>query len=190
MAFLVAASSKGVSSITLHKHLGISQKSAWKMAHALRLLMEPGDDAPKLSGIVEADDLADGQTAQRQKRRKFGAKVAKHIYNPPGRGSPKTRILVAAERGGRVRAAIMPDGSAEAVGPLMADMVDKSSHLMTDGDRTLGAVGKTHAAHSAVNHSAKEYVRGDAHTNTAEGVKALSTKVESFRFHHARSRAV
>lgn len=167
--FLVAASSKGVSSITLHKHLGISQKTAWKMAHALRLLMEPPSDEPKLSGIVESDNLADGQKAQRRNRRKYGSKIAKHIYNPPGRGSPKTRILVATERGGRARAAIMPDGSAKTVAPLMASMVSKGAHLMTDGDLTLGAVGKEHDDHSAVNHSAKEYARGNVHTNTAEG---------------------
>ena len=47
-------------------------------------------------------------------------------------------------------------------------MADTGAVLMTDGDRTLGAIGRDYAGHQAVNHRAGEYARGDAHTNTVE----------------------
>lgn len=167
-AFLIVSSSKGMSSPALARHLGITQRSAWKIGHAIRLLMNPAAGEAKLSGIVEADDIADGGKASRRNRAKYGEKAAKFIYNAPGRGSGKKRILVAVERGGRVRTAEMTDGSASAVGPLVRELVAPEAHLMTDGDRALIAVGKDQAAHASVSHSQKEYVRGDAHVNTAE----------------------
>lgn len=157
-----------MSSPALARHLGITQRSAWKLGHAIRLLMNPAADEAKLSGIVEADDIADGGKPARKNRAKYGEKAAKFIYNAPGRGSGKKRILIAVERGGRVRTAEMADGSASTVGPLMRELVEPEGRLMTDGDRALIAAGKDQAAHASVSHSQKEYVRGDVHVNTAE----------------------
>jgi hypothetical protein len=47
---------KGVSSVVLGKWVGISQKSAWKLGHAVRAMMDPANEiVPALSGIVELD---------------------------------------------------------------------------------------------------------------------------------------
>ena len=59
-AFLITSSSKCVSSVVLSKQLGVSQRTAWKIGHAVRLMMRPPDDEPKLSGVVEIDDMTDG----------------------------------------------------------------------------------------------------------------------------------
>ena len=49
--FLIVNSSKGISSVYLGKLIGISQKSAWKMGHAIRKMMDPGDELlPVFSG--------------------------------------------------------------------------------------------------------------------------------------------
>jgi hypothetical protein len=90
------------------------------------------------------------------------------MHNPRGRGSKKRRLLVMTEREGRVRTAPMPDGKVKTVKPIIHRAASRDAHLMTDGDRTMVAVGKTYRAHSAVNHSDKEYARDDAHINTAE----------------------
>ncbi|MEP2828059.1 transposase [Parvibaculum sp.] len=128
----------GIRSLTdLQRHLGITQRSAWKLGHAIRLLMNPAAGEAKLSGIVEADDIADGGKPARKNRAKYGEKTAKFIYNAPGRGSGKKQILIAVERGERVRTAEMADGSASTVGPLMRELVEPEGRLMTDGDRTL-----------------------------------------------------
>jgi len=50
-------SSKGISSVFLAKWVGISQKSAWKLGHAVREMMDPGAEIlPPLSGMVELDE--------------------------------------------------------------------------------------------------------------------------------------
>ena len=55
--YYMANSSKGISSVFLGKWIGISQKSAWKMGHAIRHMMEPTSDlVPALDGIVELDE--------------------------------------------------------------------------------------------------------------------------------------
>lgn len=177
-AFLIASSSKGISSITLATQIGVTQKTAWKIGHAIRLMMRPPEDEPKLEGVVEVDDMALGEEPRRTNRRKYGATAAKYIYNPPGRGSRKGRILVATERGGRVRARKMPNGSRKAVEPLVKDMVATDSSLMTDKDRTLISIGKGYAAHASVDHGAGEYARGDTHTNTVEAFHLFTQRAK------------
>jgi transposase-like protein len=55
--YLMVNSSKGVSSVFLAKWVGISQKSAWKLGHAIREMMSPGSELqPALGGIVELDE--------------------------------------------------------------------------------------------------------------------------------------
>ena len=55
--YYMVNSSKGISSVYLAKWVGISQRSAWKLGHAIRCMMEPGSELlPPLSGIVELDE--------------------------------------------------------------------------------------------------------------------------------------
>ena len=55
--YLILNSSKGISSVYLGKLVGISQKSAWKIGHAIREMMAPGSElVPALRGIVELDE--------------------------------------------------------------------------------------------------------------------------------------
>jgi len=54
--YFIVNSSKGVSSVFLGKWIGVSQKTAWKMGHAIRQMMAPdGETHPVLNGIVELD---------------------------------------------------------------------------------------------------------------------------------------
>ena len=52
--YLFTTNLKGVSSMKLHRELGIAQKSAWFMLHRLRAAVEAGN--PTFSGPVEADE--------------------------------------------------------------------------------------------------------------------------------------
>jgi len=55
--YLIVNSSKGISSVYLGKLIGISQKSAWKLGHAIRKMMGPGTEmVPALCGIVEINE--------------------------------------------------------------------------------------------------------------------------------------
>ena len=52
-AYLITTSLKGVSSMKLHRDLNITQKSAWHLAHRIRMAWESDD--PVFGGPVEAD---------------------------------------------------------------------------------------------------------------------------------------
>lgn len=82
-----------------------------------------------------------------------------------------------------MRTAPIKNGSQKEVGPLMGSMVAKDAHLMTDGDRTLVAIGKTHRAHSSVVHSQGEYARDDAHVNTAEAFNLFLVRAKMGVWH-------
>ena len=63
--YFMVNSSKGVSSVFMGKWLGVAQRTAWKMAHAVRELMKPGPDGrPPLDGIVEVACLVDKKGVQ------------------------------------------------------------------------------------------------------------------------------
>jgi len=53
--YYILNSSKGISSVVLGRWLGVSQPTAWKMGHSIRLMMSP-DAARRLDGIVEVDE--------------------------------------------------------------------------------------------------------------------------------------
>ena len=55
--FLVLTSSKGISSVVMSRILGVNQKTAWKLGHAIREMMDDRQGiADRLSGVVEVDE--------------------------------------------------------------------------------------------------------------------------------------
>jgi len=55
--YFIINSSKDISSVVFSRWLGITKITAWKMAHAIRTIMEPRFDAAYLlNGIVELDE--------------------------------------------------------------------------------------------------------------------------------------
>src|SRR6185295_8206607 len=88
--FLMASSRNGVAALELQRQLGVTYKTAWRMAHEIRKLMQ-GDPA-KLKGIVEADETYIG--GKRKGKRGRGA-------------AGKTPVVGIAERGGAVKAKVV-----------------------------------------------------------------------------------
>jgi transposase-like protein len=155
-AYLLCSSKKGMSSHQLHRTLEVTYKTAWFMSHRLREAMKDGTFTP-IGGagkVVEADETYIGK--------KEGAK--------PGRGYAHKRTVVAlVERGGEVRSFHVDTATVATVTPILRMNASRESRLMTDEAGIYMALGKEFAGHESVNHSAEEYVRGDAHTNTIEG---------------------
>lgn len=153
---LLAASKKGVSAHQLHRMLGITYKSAWFMAHRIREALT-GDTSEPMGGagkIVEADETFIGRKDHTTKSRGYQHKRA---------------VVALVERGGKARTFHVDRVNAKSIAPILAEHVDPASRLMTDEASYYTAAGKAFAGHEVVNHSAKEYVRGEAHTNTLEG---------------------
>ena len=86
--YFVLNSSKGISSVFLGRLIGVSQKTAWKMGHAIRLMMDQGHQT--LRHIVELDEKYIGG-----KPRPTEGKA-----NKRGRGTAKQCVFIAVERQG------------------------------------------------------------------------------------------
>jgi len=65
----------------------------------------------------------------------------------------------------------------------VTQFVDKDAHLMTDQLPSYKRIGLQYASHQSVNHSLKEYARGDAHNNTAESFGALVERAKQGVYH-------
>ena len=162
--YYIISSSKGISSVILGRWLGVSQPTAWKMGHAVRAMMDPSaEDSPQLKGIVELDE------------KYFGGKprYEKEVQHSCGKTTTKQPILVAVERHGSVRSEPVESAKAIDLMPPVFNLIGKDAHLMTDEHRSYKSIGKWFTAHSSVNHSQKEYARGNVHNNTAESFSAI-----------------
>jgi len=170
--FMMCSSKKGMSAHQLHRILGLSYKAAWFMCHRIRYAMDEGPQMDKLSGIIEADETYIGG-----KERGIGS-------GRPKPGSKKVPVFALVERGGRVRAWPMERVTSENLRSTLRENVEKSSRIMTDDSILYTNVSDDFASHEAVNHTKKEYVRGDVSTNTVEGFFGLLKRGVNGTFHH------
>ena len=169
---LLCASKKGISSHQLHRILGVTYKTAWFMSHRIREAMrEPKYQGPLGGdgGVVEADETYIGPKARNmssaRKGPRKGFKKGQHRINIP----EKEKVLSLVERGGKVRSFHVPEVNASTLRPILRLQISQKATVMTDEASYYRNLRKDFARHEAVNHSAEEYVRGDAHTNTIEG---------------------
>jgi hypothetical protein len=177
--YLISYSSKGISSVVLSRLIGISQKSAWKLGHAIRALMTTENlMSTLLDGIVELDEKYLGGKPRYQEG----------ITHKRGKGTDKQAILIAAERGGQVRTELISSDKRDELEPIIERFVDKQSHLMTDKSRSYPKIGENYFDHSSVNHSIKEYARGDVHNNTAESFGSMLERARIGVFHKMSDR--
>jgi transposase-like protein len=178
MAFyLMCSSKKGISAHQLYRSLGIgSYQSAWFMAHRIREAMRAGGLATPMGGeggIVEADETYYGKVDEPKPSKHRGGRP----YLKGGAGPASKRPIVSlVERGGRVRSFHVEGATKEKVAKIVRENVAKESRLHTDESRLYTEVGREFSAHETVTHSRLEYVRGDVHTNSAEGYFGLFKK--------------
>ena len=163
--YLILASSKGISSVKLAEHLGITQKSAWFLGHRIRALLDSGEKLP-LSGIVEADESY------------FGGKARnlRHSALRPGkgRGTGKPMLFAAIERGGEARIGRIASAKIDDIAPLLWRWTGGGQAVLcSDELATYRWIGRKMEGHHAVNHARREFVRGKWHVNTVEGFFGL-----------------
>jgi len=112
----------GMSAKTMHRTLGTSYRTAWKMLHRYRIAMVRSERG-QLSGVVEIDESLMGGVNQGGKR---------------GRGADKAIVVIAIEikepKGfGRVRMGHIPDASGNNLMPFISNVVAPGSTVQTDG---------------------------------------------------------
>lgn len=178
-AFWAACSSKkGVSALQIKRQTGLSYKSALFLMHRIRFAMSNSGPEP-MSSTVEVDETYVGgkprKRAKGQKKRR------------PGRTADfkdrKTQVVAMVSRDGPMKAHVRTDVTAGNLKSVVFDNVDPSARLMTDEYVGYKGLDEDYASHETVNHSQREYTRGDVTTNTVEAFFALLKRGVYGTFH-------
>ncbi len=170
-AFWKAASSKkGISALQLSREVEITHKSALFVLRRIRHGLG-SENAPKLTGTVEADETYIGGKVRRPQLSKGAGRM------PHYRGAAeKAAVVGMVQRGGDVRFRLMDRITADRLTEVIAENADLTCRLITDEHQGYKRVGQAFkGGHEAVTHSAGEYVPygTDVHSNTIEGVFSL-----------------
>jgi transposase-like protein len=168
----------GISSYEVHRAIGVSQKTAWFLDHRIRHALTTGS-IDKLSGEIEADETFVGGLA----RNMHADKKARKITGTGGKD--KTIVMGILERGGKVRASVVPTRRKAHVQAEIRKHVQAGSALYTDALKSYD--GLNEFEHGVVDH-AVQYVDGKIHTNGMEnfwsllkrGLKGTYVSVEPF----------
>ena len=173
---LILNAKKGLSSYQLQRDLDLNQKTAWFILTRIRAEMSKKGGA-LLQGIIEADETYIGGKP-RKENKKEDREPAKR-----GRGTDKTPVIGAVERGGKVMAQVAENLTGRTILEFIKRAVKiEDSELMTDEFHAYNAIGRE-MKHQIVNHQ-EQFVDGDVHTNTIEGFWSLLKRAWYGQHHH------
>jgi transposase len=159
-AYLMASTRCGISAKQLERELGVAYRTAWRMMNRIRNeLMKDGGEP--LFGDVEIDETSWGG-------RPRGRKLTPREVAAWREAKPT--ILGMVERGGRVRLRVIPSRRGIALSQTVREHVNPTSMIFTDDWQAYKPLRGEFLDHRIINHSAGDYVVGDVHTNTIEGV--------------------
>jgi transposase-like protein len=175
----------GVSSYEVARALGITQKSAWFVLHRLRFALQTGS-LTKLGGggtPVEVDETFIGGKARNMHRAKR-ERMSSQGGMQGGHG--KAVVMGLLERGGKVKAAVIPHRKQNLPEKIVREMVEPGAEVHTDEFPGYSNL-KDDYVHKVVNHL-EGYVRENVHTNGIEnfwsclkrGISGTYVAVEPF----------
>ncbi len=181
--WMVANCKNGVSSYEVARALGVTQKSAWFMLHRIRLAMQ-SNDSSKLGGRgqeVEVDETFIGGAARFMHKEKHNRRIRSTGTKD------KTPVMGILERGGEVRAMVIPTRRKHVVQAEIRRHVKVHSAIYTDALLSYQGLKHQDFVHQVIDH-AEKYVDGQVHTNGLEnfwslfkrGIKGTYVSVEPF----------
>ena len=170
--YQVTTNLKGVSSMKLHRDLGITQRSAWFLAHRLREAWK--DHGAQFAGPVEVDEtFIGGKEKNKHANKKLKA----------GRGAVGKVIVVGAKNRNtnRVSAAVVGNTDAKTLQGFVGNYAAEGATVYTDDH---GGYQGMPFEHETVKHSISEYVNGMAHTNGIESFWSMLKRGYHGTYHH------
>ncbi len=154
---LMAEAKKGMSANQMKRTIGVSYKTAWYLCHRIRSAMGSGEQR-LLEGVVELDETYVGGNDRGRGNR--------------GPQADKVIVAGAIERGGEVRMQVVNDVRRSTLRKFIEASVDLENTEAVYTDKLASYTG-IHPNHGSVNHQRKEWVRGEAHTQTVENAWSL-----------------
>lgn len=171
--YLMIESRKGMSALQIKRTLNVAYQTAWYLCHRIRAAMSQATDGEErvlMSGIIEMDETFVGGKTEGK-----------------GRGYKGNKALVVGvvERGGEVILQIATDRTRKTLHEIaLRHISPEAEAIFTDEWPAYAGIGNADTWHETVNHSQDEFVRGNVHTNTVEGVWSLLKRSIIGAFHH------
>jgi transposase-like protein len=151
--YLFTTSRHGVPAKELERQLGVTYKTAWRMADEIRKHIANVDDEWPLFGQVEIDETL----------------VGGHHSGKRGRGAAgKSVVFGMLQRGGQVMTKVVPNVRSKTLKPIIEENILDGSTVHTDELKSYQGLAKSGYKHQTTNHSAGEYVNGNSHVNGLE----------------------
>lgn len=168
--WLIVCAKNGISSMEIHRAVGVTQKTAWFMLHRIREAMKNGSIL-KMGGSdmgpVEVDETFVGPKPQkmhsdRRLRMQTGEK-----------GNQKAIVMGMLDRESRqIRAKVVPNVKRETLQAEILNQIEKGSTIYTDGYPAYDRLAAQEYIHATVNH-VEEFVRGQVHTQGIDNFWSL-----------------
>jgi transposase-like protein len=182
--YLMCESRKVISANHLKRTLSVAYKTAWYLCHRIRAAVKDADTTPR-SETVEVDETFLGGKAKYMHARVRAEKIK-------GRGTAgKAMALAMIQRGGQVRIKVESQRDRETLHAFIRNNSQpETKRIMTDEWEAYQGIADADTSPEKVNHSANEYVRGDVHTNTVEGVFSLFKRSVVGAYHQVSTKHI
>ena len=165
--YLELTSLKSVSSMKLHRDIGVTQSTAWFMLHRIREAWTQ-DPHARLAGPVEVDETY------------IGGKY-RNMHAAARRRSPKKTTVIGAKdrETNKVTARVIEHTDAETMTGFVTSQIQPGATVYTDDHGGYASI----ANHGTVKHSVGQYVNGMAHTNGIESFWSMLKRAHKGTFH-------
>ena len=169
--YLFVTSGKGISSMKMHRELGVTQKTAWFLDHRIREAFETKMDP--FAGPVEVDETYIGGKERNKHWRK-------RLHLGTGGVGKEIVIGMRDRKTKKIKARRIRNTKKETMQSFVLRGAEEGSRIYTDEHKSYSGL----ARHKAVKHQRGEYVRGKAHTNGIESFWAILKRGYYGIYHH------